>query len=119
MEPLTCLIFTAIESSGERSGSRFVWARQPETNRAWYFPVPLTNELEDDVEYLPLGVVRHFQQLPAAHYRSDDGFAFRLGIAQMEEEELDRDWIAAPPLAIVFREPKDECDWDGVSIDTE
>ncbi len=116
MEPLTCLIFTAIESSGERSGSRFVWARQPETNRAWYFPVPLTNELEDDVEYLPLGVVRYLMRLPAAHYRTKDVFAFRLGIGYLHEEELNRTWIEAPPLPIVFREPKDECDWDGVSI---
>jgi hypothetical protein len=52
------------------------------------------------------------------HHRSDDAFAYRLGTAQMDEEELERNWIASPPLAVVFREPKDECDWDGVSIAT-
>ena len=115
MEPLTCLIFTATEWKGERSGATFVWAQQLESNRAWYFPVPLTNEREGDMENLPSSVAPHFQRLPAAHYRSDDVFAYRLGTGQMDEEELDRDWIAAPPLAVVFREPKDECDWDGVS----
>jgi hypothetical protein len=115
MAILTCLVFTAREWNGERSEETFVWAQLSESNRAWYFPVPLTNEPEEDIENLPPSVARHFQQLPAAHYRSDDVCAFRLGTGYLDEAELDRDWIAAPPLAVVFREPKieDECDWEG------
>jgi hypothetical protein len=118
MAVLTCLIFTATEWQGERSGASIIWAQIPESNRAWYFPVSLTNDPEEDMKNLPSSVLRRFQPLPAAHHRGDDVFAFRLGTAHMDEEELDRDWIAAPPLAVVFREPKDECDWDGVSIAT-
>jgi hypothetical protein len=116
MAVLTCLIFTAREWNGERTGATLLWAQLLESNRAWYFPVPLTNEPEEDIENLPPGTVLRFQRLPAAHYRSDDVFACRLGTGQMDEEKLGRDWIAAPPPAVVFREPKDECDWDGVSI---
>jgi len=32
-----------------------------------------------------------------AHHRSDDAFAYRLGTAQMDEEELERNWIASLP----------------------
>ena len=71
MEPLTCLIFTATEWKGERSGATFVWAQELESNRAWYFPVALTNEPEEDIENLPPSVLRYFQRLPAAHHRSD------------------------------------------------
>jgi hypothetical protein len=112
MEPLTCLVFTATEWKGERSGATFVWAQEVESNRAWYFPVALTNEPEEDIENLPPSVLRYFQRLPAAHHRSDVVFAFRLGTGYLDEEELNREWIAAPPLAIVFREPKDEDDGD-------
>jgi hypothetical protein len=118
MAVLTCLIFTATEWQGERSGASIIWAQIPESNRAWYFPVQRTNGPEEDIENLPSSVLRRFQRLPAAHHRSDDVFAFRLGTAHMDEEELDRDWIAAPPLAVVFREPKDECDWDEDTIAT-
>ena len=118
MAVLTCLIFTATEWQGERSGASIIWAHIPESNRAWYFPVPLTNDPEEDIENLPASVVRYSQRLPAAHHRSADVFAFRLGTAYMDEEELGRNWIAATPLTIVFQEPKDECDWDGVSTAT-
>jgi hypothetical protein len=114
MAVLTCLIFTAREWHGERAGSTLVWAQLPESNRAWYFPVPLTNKPEEDIENLPSSVVRHFQRLPAAHHRSADVFAFRLGTSHLEEQDLNRDWIAAPSPPVIFREPKDECDWDGV-----
>jgi hypothetical protein len=106
MEPLTCLIFTATEWNGERSGATFAWAQQVESNRAWYFPVALKNEPEEDIENLPPSALRYFQRLPAAHHRSSEVFAFRLGTAYLDEEELNRNWIAAPPLAVVFREPK-------------
>jgi hypothetical protein len=111
MAILTCLIFTAREWTGERSDATFVWAQLSESDRAWYFPVPLTNEPEEDIDNLPSSVTRRFQRLPAAHYRSDDVFAFRLRTGYVDEEELDRDWIAAASLAVVFREPKDECDY--------
>ena len=114
MAILTCLIFTAREWTGERSEATFVWAQLPESRRAWYFPVPLTNDPEEDIENLPSSVVRYFQPLRAAHHRSGDVFAFRLGIGHMDEEELDRDWIAAAPPVVFFREPKDECDWDDI-----
>jgi hypothetical protein len=100
MAVLTCLIFTATEWQGERSGATLLWAQIPESDRAWYYPVPLTNEPEEDVENLPSSVIIRFQRLPATHYRGDDAFAYRLGTAQMDEEELDRVWIAAPPLVL-------------------
>lgn len=116
MAILTCLFFTAREWNGERSGAALLWAQLPESKRAWYYPLPLMNEPEEDIENLPPSVVPRFQRLPAAHHRSDNVFAFRLGTGQMDEGELDREWIAAAPPTVVFREPKDECDWDGVSI---
>jgi hypothetical protein len=118
MAVLTCLIYTAREWNGDRSGATLLWAQLLESNRAWYFPARLTNEPEEDIENLPGSVVRYFQRLPAAHYRSSDVFAFRLGTGYLDEEELNCNWIAARPLAVVFREPKDECDWDGVSTAT-
>jgi hypothetical protein len=104
MALLTCLIFSATEWNGERSGARLLWAQLPESNRAWYFPEPLTNEREDDIDNLPPSVVHRFQRLPAAEHRSRGVFAHRLGKVPMDEEELDRDWIAATPLAVIFRE---------------
>jgi hypothetical protein len=106
MAVLNCLIFTARERNGERSGITLVWAQPLESNRAWYFPVPLTNEPEEDIENLPPSVVRHSTRLPAAHYRSDDVFAFRLGTGYMGEEELDRDWIWLLIAGFCFRPPR-------------
>jgi hypothetical protein len=84
MALLTCLIFTAREWNGERSGATRVWEQLLESNRAWYFPVPLTNEPEEDIGNLPPSVARYFQRLSTAHYRSDDVFAFRLGTGYLD-----------------------------------
>jgi len=52
-------------------------------------------------------VMLNFEALPAAHYRGGDVAAYRMGIALMDEGDLDRDWIAARSLSVVFQEPKD------------
>jgi hypothetical protein len=48
-----------------------------------------------------------FSDSPPAHHRSRDVSAHRLGKVLMDEAELNRDWIAATPPDVVFREPKD------------
>jgi hypothetical protein len=112
---LTCLIFTAQEWNGDGFDPTRVWAQHLESNRNWFFRVPLTNRSEEDILNLPRSVMLHFEPLPGAHFRTEDVFAYRMGTAHMNEEDLDRDWVAAPALSVVFRDPKDECDWDGVS----
>jgi hypothetical protein len=107
MALVTCLIFTARVWNGKRSGETFVWAQLTSSNRSWYYPISLANEPEDDIENLPLSVAHRFQRLPPAHHRSRDVSAHRLGKVLMDEAELNRDWIAATPPDVVFREPKD------------
>ena len=106
LKMVACLIYTAREWDGERFEARHIWA-QSESNRAWYFPTPLTNDAEDDLLNLPRSVMLNFEALPAAHYRGGDVAAYRMGIALMDEGDLDRDWIAARSLSVVFQEPKD------------
>lgn len=112
---IDCLIFTATEWKPDRSKTTHVWAHHSASARAWYFPHPLTNEREDDIVNLPRNVMLDFEPLPPASFRGTDVFAYRLGTAHLEDTQLDRDWVAADPPAIVFSEPKDECGWDGIS----
>ncbi len=115
---LTCLIFVATEWQGDRLDKRLVWAQHPESGRDWYYAEPLTNDHEDDILNLPRSVMLRFEPLPVAHFRNSEVFAFRMGIAEMDGADLNRDWIAAKAPAIVFREPKDECDWSGLPEDS-
>lgn len=103
---LTCLIYTAREWNGERFEAKRIWA-QSESNRAWYFPTPLTNDPEEDLLNLPRSVMLNFEILPAAHYRDECVAAYRMGLALMDEGDLDRDWVSASAPSVMFQEPKD------------
>ncbi len=88
---------------------------RPNQDSSLVLPGPLTNDPEEDIENLlpVLSVILNDFPQPAKR----DVFAFRLVIrGTWTKEELGcKKLIAATPLTIVFQEPKDECDWDGVS----
>lgn len=92
---ITCVIYVA-KNILKDSEDRHVWALA-ESDRVWYFPVPLTCQPEESMHSLPASVMQHFQPLEPTHYGSPDAFAYRMGVTQLDEAELERNWIVANP----------------------
>jgi hypothetical protein len=49
--------------------------------------------------------------------RGKDLWALRLGMTEMDEAELDREWLSSPLQPVVFREPVDDGDDNVIGLD--
>jgi hypothetical protein len=106
---LTCMVYLGREWNIEGLNSPHYWLQS--ANRAWHLRAPFHHfELEDALLNLPSSVRRLFNPLEPAMSRQSDMWALRLGITEIDEIELDREWISVVVQPVTFREPVDEGD---------
>lgn len=104
-----CLVFLAQKCTKDGFGPAYYWLQS--ADRAWCIRAPFSSfELESAPAHLPSKVILTFKRLEPAMNRSDDLWAIRLGTAEMNETDLDHDWVAAPHPHVNFREPVHEGD---------
>ncbi|MBB5060593.1 hypothetical protein HDF16_005329 [Granulicella aggregans] len=106
---ITCLVFLGSEFDGEVFKPEHYWLQS--VNKAWKRPAPFRSfDREDALAALPTSIRLFFEPLEPAMIRGKGFWVLRLGMTEMDEDELDREWISVPHPAVVFREPVDEGD---------
>jgi hypothetical protein len=107
---VTCLVFLGSEVDGGVFKPENYWLQS--ANKAWKRPAPFRSfDREDALAALPTSIRLFFEPLDPAMIRGRGFWALRLGMTEMDEDGLDREWISAPHPAVVFREPVAEgCD---------
>jgi hypothetical protein len=87
-------------------------------NKAWCLRAPFSSlELELALFHLPTSVRGRFEALDPAMSRGQNLWALRLGMTEMDEAELDREWLSAPLQPVVFREPVNDGDDNVIGLD--
>jgi hypothetical protein len=106
---LSCLVFLGRECTAAGLGPSHYWLQS--ASKAWHREALLPYmEREDALKHLPSSILIRFEPVGPAMSRGSEMWALRLGIAEVDEAELDREWISAPVQQLAFREPVDEED---------